>query len=337
MNISTSSRRRKRLQDLVEIQKERLIGPEGAEISRDIPVVDLADFEARRKTIVEEIWSAATGLGFFQLVGHEIPGSLIDQAFIQSKAYFSLSQNFKQKQAMVRGSNAGWECKEQIRPSTGTADQKESFQITLPRMTGLWPDTEILPDFKNVLLTFERMNWFIAMKVLTCLAERLGFAPSVFTKGHDPLAPDYQSTLRLLHYFPLEVSKSADVKFWRAGAHTDFDCLTILHQRRGQPGLQVCPGKEAYNETIGWTDVPAEDHVLTCNVGDMLMRWSDDRLISNLHRVRMPKTHEDLKDRYSIAFFAQANGKTMLKGPLDKYEPITARNYIQMRIKENFK
>ncbi len=30
---------------------------------------------------------------------------------------------------------------------------------------------------------------------------------------------------------------------WRAGAHTDYDCLTLLFQREGQDGLQVCPAR----------------------------------------------------------------------------------------------
>lgn len=32
---------------------------------------------------------------------------------------------------------------------------------------------------------------------------------------------------------------------------------------------------------------PVED-AITINIGDMLMRWSDDRLKSNFHRVRAP-------------------------------------------------
>ena len=38
----------------------------------------------------------------------------------------------------------------------------------------------------------------------------------------------------------------------------------------------------------------------------MLMRWSDDRLKSNYHRVRMPRAGEYLGPRYSLAWFNQA-------------------------------
>lgn len=325
------------MQDLVEVEKERSVGALGTEIYRDIPVIDLSDFEARRDEIAQALWNAATGLGFFQLKGHTIPNALLDAAFTQSQRYFAQPNDQKRQNAMVPGTNAGWEYKSQIRPSTGTADQKESYQITLPRMAGLWPTAEAVPQFKEVMLAFERMNWMVAMQVLSCLADHLEFSQSVFLDGHDPLCADYQSTLRLLHYLPLEDAKPEDFKFWRAGAHTDFDCLTLLHQRKGQAGLQVCPGKDATGRVLGWTDVPAEDYVITCNIGDMLMRWSDDRLISNLHRVRMPKPGESLSSRHSIAYFAQANKDTVLQGPLGKYEPMTGHEYIQMRIGANFK
>lgn len=325
------------MQELAEIEKERRVGARGTELDRDIPVIDLSDFDARHAEISDAVWNAATDLGFFQLTGHGIPNALTDAAFAQSEAYFAQGTDAKEQNAMVPGTNAGWEYKSQVRPSTGTADQKESYQITLPRMSGLWPDPAAVPQFKDVMLAFERMNWFVAMRVLSLLEERLGFVPGTISGVHDPLAPEYQSTLRLLHYLPLEDAKPEDFTFWRAGAHTDFDCLTLLHQRKGQSGLQVCPGKDAEGRALGWTDVPAEDHIITCNIGDMLMRWSDDRLISNLHRVRMPKPGESLAARHSIAFFAQANQDTVLQGPLEKYAPMTGHDYIQMRIGANFK
>jgi isopenicillin N synthase-like dioxygenase len=40
----------------------------------------------------------------------------------------------------------------------------------------------------------------------------------------------------------MENAQAQDFEGWRAGAHTDFDCLTLLHQKTGQGGLQVCPG-----------------------------------------------------------------------------------------------
>ena len=75
------------------------------------------------------------------------------------------------------------------------------------------------------------------------------------------------------------------------GAHTDFDTLTMLFQRVGQGGLEVCPGREATSEfgsADAWYPVPPVEDAITVNIGDMLMAWSDGRLKSNLHRVKAP-------------------------------------------------
>ena len=321
---------------LQELQKESEIGGMGAEIDREIPQIDMSDYFARKAEITQDLWQAATGIGFFQLTNHGIPQTLIDEAFRLSADFFDLPKETKAQYPLMPGTNSGWEYMAQVRPSTGTADRKESYQITLPRMAKLWPTGAELAGFKATMLAFERHNWAIGMKVLSCFADKLGFAEDFFTDGHDPLVPEYQSTLRLLHYLGMEDATEADLKFWRAGAHTDFDCLTLLHQREGQDGLQVCPGKDADGRAILWTDVPPIGGVITCNIGDMLMRWSDDRLLSNLHRVRMPKPGGYLGPRYSMAFFCQANMDTVLAGPEGKYDPMTANDYIQMRLGANF-
>ena len=321
---------------LDELNHEAGLGAYGEEIEREIPKIDFSDYFNRREAISDAIWDAATDIGFFQLVNHGIPDTLIDEAFALSAAFFDLPEETKLRLPLKPGTNAGWEYKAQVRPSTGTPDQKESYQITLPRMKGLWPGGEEIFGFKETMLAFERHNWTVSMKVLDCLAERLTFPSGFFTDGHDPDTPEYQSTLRLIHYLAMEDAKPDDFALWRAGAHTDFDCLTLLHQREGQGGLQVCPGRDAQGGATQWTDVPPLAHVITCNIGDMLMRWSDDKLLSNLHRVRMPKPHESLGPRYSIAFFAQANKDTMLAGLEGKHEPISAHDYIQMRIGANF-
>ncbi|WP_158968250.1 isopenicillin N synthase family dioxygenase [Chachezhania sediminis] len=321
---------------LAELEKEALMGSYGEEVDRDIPRIDMSDFHARKAEITEDLWQAATGIGFFQLENHGIPQALIDEAFALSAAFFDLPADLKDTMPLRPGTNAGWEYMAQVRPSTGTADRKESFQITLPRMRGLWPSEGDLAGFRATMLAFERQNWALAMKVLSCFGDRLGFHPDTFIDGHDPQSDQYQSTLRLLHYLGMEDATPEDFRGWRSGAHTDFDCLTLLHQKGGQGGLQLCPFKDSRGRAIAWTDVPPLEGVITCNIGDMLMRWSDDRLQSTLHRVRMPKSDEYLGPRYSMAFFAQANRDTVLAGPDGKYDPMTGHDYIQMRLGANY-
>jgi isopenicillin N synthase-like dioxygenase len=320
---------------LAELNKEATFGGMGREKARDVPQIDLTDFEARKGEIADQLWAASTEIGFFQLINHGIPQSQIDEAFAFTEKFFDLPMETKGKYPLEKGTNSGWEYKAQVRPSTGTADNKESYQITLPRMAKLWPTGEELPGFKAVMLAFERANWALGMKVLSCFALKLGFAPDFFTDAHDPMSPEYQSTQRMIHYLPMLNAKPEDFTGWRAGAHTDFDCLTLLHQRVGQGGLQLCPGKEAVGGELEWTDVAPLPGVVTCNIDDMLMRWSDDQLQSTLHRVRMPRPDEYLGPRYSLPYFCQANKDAVIQGPGKKYAPITAHDYLQQRIAAN--
>ncbi|MGV1824225.1 isopenicillin N synthase family dioxygenase [Agrobacterium vitis] len=319
---------------LAELNKETTIGGVGKTVDRDVPVIDLADFDNRKAEIADQLWEASVGIGFFQVYNHGIPQQDIDAAFETAWSFFELPAEVKAQYPMPKGTNAGWEFKAQVRPSTGTPDNKESYQITRPMMGGLWPSEEELPDFKEKMLRFERQNWELGMRILSCFALKMGFAEDFFTKAHDPASGEYQSTQRLIHYMSMENAKPEDFEFWRAGAHSDFDCLTILHQKEGEGGLQVCPGKDAASGE--WTDVPPKNGYITCNIGDMLMRWSDDQLQSTLHRVRMPRPGEYLGRRLSLPFFCQANRDAVMQGPLGKYEAITAGDYLTQRINANF-
>ena len=318
---------------MTELQKESRMGAMGSEnTTREIRVIDLSDFEARRAEIADQLWDAAVDVGFFQLINHGLPLDKVREAFAMTEKFFALPDSVKAQYPLSK--NAGWESRAQVRPSTGTPDQKESYQITRPRMDGLYPSEEELAGFKETMLGFESASWAVGMKVLSCFADKLGFDRDFFTRAHEPSKATYQSTLRLLHYYAIPPEEQDRLELWRAGAHTDFDCLTLLYQRQGQGGLQVCPGKEMQAQE--WTSVEPDEQAITCNIGDMLMRWSDDQLPSNFHRVKNPLPGEYMGPRYSLAFFCQANTDALIESPSGKYPPITAGDYLAERIRANF-
>lgn len=316
---------------LEELNRESSMGAHGSVIEREVRIIDLSNFDQRKYEIAEQLWSAAIEIGFFQVSNHGIQQQEITHAFDLAESFFKLPEDIKQKYPLNK--NAGWENKKQIRPSTRTADQKESYQITRPKMDQLWPTEQELPNFKQDILDFEAKCWALGMKILSCFAYKMGFDEAFFSAAHAPDQKTYQSTLRMLHYYAISPEQQGS-ELWRAGAHTDFDCLTLLFQREGQGGLQVCPGKE--KEQHEWTSITPYNDVITCNIGDMLMRWSDDILPSNFHRVKMPELNEYHGARYSLAFFCQANEDVIIEGPNKKYPPITAKEYLKQRISANF-
>jgi isopenicillin N synthase-like dioxygenase len=327
-----------------ELDLESRMGGVGTETTdRSVPVIDVNNWDLTDEqwdAKAEEFWDAATTIGFFQLKNFGITREEIEAQFGQAERFFALPENTLSTVQKPKGKNVGFEYRSQIRPSTGTPDEKESYQITRPLMDGLWLDEETIPGFRDASLSFESRCHDVAMRVLEFFAVKLGFERDYFTKVHDPASPEHQCTLRMIHYMAMDaehnVPDAEGQPIWRAGAHTDFNLLTLLFQTDGQSGLQVMPGADAGQDVQAWTPVPAFTDILTCNIGDMLMRWSDDRLKSNFHRVKAADTGVDIPERYSMPYFAQADRTAVIQGPEHKYEPMTAGDYLDMRIRANF-
>ncbi|KAF3256955.1 hypothetical protein TWF217_004888 [Orbilia oligospora] len=311
------------------------------ESTRQIPRISLHDWDNRKNEIMKEIMNAAENVGFFIVKDQESPSKAdIEEAFRISESFFRLPEDVKSRTPFIREQNTGWEKRAQIRPSTNLPDQKESIQLQYHRRYDpTWPVVDDhIPDFHKTISGFMEKTQTVSMRILSCLAIGLGLEEDYFTKIHDIKSNEAMTTLRLLHYHENETRAIPDGHI-RAGAHTDYDFLTLLFQRTGEDGLEVCPGRECYTSFgMGdvWTPVKANTGEIVCNIGDMLMSLSDDRLKSLFHRVRNPRTGESQKARHSIAFFNQPIRSAMIQGPLKKYPPITARDFILDAARRNY-
>ena len=173
-------------------------------------------------------------------------------------------------------------------------------------MEGKWLPETLLPGFKDASLLFMKKCQSLSEKLMLCFARALGFPDDYFTKTHDITRPESQTVLRLLHYFPLDPSLPVPSNYHRAGAHVDWDSLTLLFQRPFQSGLEICPGREvstAFGIGDVWTKVEPVEGEIVWNAGDLLMRWSDDRFRSAFHRVSTPEGEGDWwGGRFSMEF-----------------------------------
>ncbi|KAI9253985.1 hypothetical protein BDA99DRAFT_519528 [Phascolomyces articulosus] len=306
--------------------------------NRNFTCIDLSDFDNRRDEIVADLMRASTGDGFFYVINHGIAVEDIRSMFQSSVDFFSLPDDIKKKYPMDISRNAGWEKLAQIRPSTGVADLKESAQFSFHGIEDLWPTEQDAPGFRTRSEKFMLQCHEVSVKLLTCLALGLGFQEDFFTRCHDITQPDILNTLRCLHYHDI-TGQTFPPEYWRAGAHTDFDTLTLLFQRPGENGLEVCPGREASTE-FGhgdkWAPVNPNEGEIVCNLGDMIMRWSDDKFKSNYHRVRAPRVGEYQGPRYSIAYFNQANRSAIIQGRTRYPEPITAGEFLMQAMERNY-
>jgi isopenicillin N synthase-like dioxygenase len=84
-----------------------------------------------------------------------------------------------------------------------------------------------------------------------------------------------------------------------------------------------------------WIDAPHIPGAFVCNIGDCLMRWTNDVYISTPHRVAIP-----VQDRYSVAFFLDPNPDARVEvlqscvepGAASKYQPTSGADYLRERL-----
>mmetsp|Transcript_31453 Transcript_31453/g.101039 ORF Transcript_31453/g.101039 Transcript_31453/m.101039 type:complete len:349 (-) Transcript_31453:54-1100(-) len=306
------------------------VGGASCTAAAELPLIDL-DAEGA----AEAMWSAASSLGFFT-VRH---GLRLEDIFGVAEEFFEYDRETKEALSPYSASlNAGYEYMRQTRPSTGLADVKESIQITTREssMEGRWPGTK----FEAVVRAFASEANELAKKIMASLEGKLAnLQQGTLASAHTIWTEDSQCTLRLLRYPPLLEDKDLPEGSMRAGAHTDWGCVTLLFQLPGNEGLECAQNPRRNDTGTSWMKVdPVEGHVAV-NVGDMLAKWSEGKLLSNLHRVRMPQTDDERRRaRYSIAWFAQADKHQSIttSTPTGGTTTISAGDYILSRLKSNY-
>ena len=136
--------------------------------------------------------------------------------------------------------------------------------------------------------------------------------------------------MRPIHYPPI---KEEPKKAVRAAAHGDINLITLLMGAHGK-GLQV------KNNQDEWIDAIASKDEIVINVGDMLSRYTNNKLKSTIHRVVNPPKEYWNKSRYSIPFFLHPVGSmnlNVLENCIDqknpkKYKDITAQDFLINRL-----
>jgi isopenicillin N synthase-like dioxygenase len=313
-------------------------GEGGSIMTSALPIIDLSslgDDDRALSELAADIGAACRDVGFFYVVKHGVGRDLMKQAFVQSQRFFALPLTDKQALAIDRiGGNRGYSglMREALDPAQG-ADMKEAFNVGLDlepddpellagkpfRALNAWPD---LPGFKQTLLAYYDACASLGARLHRAFARDLGIATDHFADKFDrPMA-----TLRLLHYPAAPNGAKARMG---AGAHTDYGNLTLL-------ATDDVGGLEVRTRAGQWVEAPAAPGAFVVNIGDCLMRWTNDVYVSTPHRV----VSRSGRERYSIAFFFDPNPDAevavipscVTQGERPRYEPILAADYLKFRL-----
>ena len=325
-----------------------------------IPVIDM-----QKDTAAKDLVNAFETIGFATLIHHGVEQKVMESAFQSSKRFFELSEKTKlESKYKSHSSNRGYipfqaECHVGLN-DMDMADFKETFDIgwdkdVSPDLKTPWPTKEY-PQMEGELMDYFTQCETLQLKVLRLLGEGMNLEdPDFFVQRCN----EKHCNLRLLHYPSVESSQYRDhivttaendgkdpqSVLVRGLRHTDYGTITLLAQD-SIGGLRVQPRTGNYGEN-DWIPVPPVPYSFVVNVGDMLQRWTNDRLVATPHQVvhyfhergEAEDDFEPIQERFSIAFFCNANKSVSVdpnnllgEGEVAKYEPVISIDYLTKRL-----
>ena len=270
-----------------------------------IPVIDLAPYLAKRpgarETTAAELGRALQDIGFFVIVNHGIPPTLIDATFAEARRFhaqpmdakLALRMNEHNNGYMMLGRYAVWTSDVN---ANDKPDLNEAFFVKRERPPddplvragrrfagpNQWPAR--LPGFREAVLAYTDAVDALGRQLLPLCAMALDLPPDTF----DVAFAESQFSFRLTHYPPV----ASEPNQFGIAPHTDSNFMTFLAQT-DVPGLQVrMPSGD-------WLEVPYIPGSFAVNSGDMMRRWTNGRFKSTPHRALPPVG----RHRYAIPFF----------------------------------
>jgi isopenicillin N synthase-like dioxygenase len=306
------------------------------------PLISLSGLHSedpdQHQRLCDQIGAAARQIGFLRICDHGIDLKLIEATYAAAERFFAMPEDFKRRYYIGNSSNhRGYV------PFTEKGDYPdevsrnyEAFDLGLDlpcndphylsgnRLLGpnVWPE---MSEFRDTVSEYYRQISSLGRRLCACLEVHLDLPTgSITSQMSKPI-----SQLRLLHY--VRKSDLRDHRSVNMGAHTDYECLTLLHTRN--KGLQVMTQDDR------WVDVPVDPCTFIVNIGDMLEAWTNGLLRSTPHRVLNLSP-----ERFSMPYFVAADYDAEIKpfpellqsGAAPQYDPFLAGEHLERMLIRDF-
>ncbi len=276
----------------------------------EIPVIDmgamLTDDEAAKRETAREAREAASRVGFFYVRNHGVPADVIARARATADRFYGLPEEVKRKYDVMKTKrHKGYVPVGGLSADPTIVDLQEGYEIGLElpeddpdylagnALLGpnVWPDE--LPAFRRDIYRYFEESMALGKRLYRLFALALELPEDHF----EPLITKPCAQLRIL-YYPETDPQDAKIGI---GSHTDYESFTLLWQ--SESGLQV------QNRAGEWIEAPPIEDTFIINIGDMMMRWTNDLFVSTPHRV----VNSSGRKRYSMALFFAANHDTIVE------------------------
>ncbi|KAK7256042.1 hypothetical protein RIF29_29475 [Crotalaria pallida] len=269
-----------------------------------VPMIDLKDIHnnpALRTEVICKIRSACSEWGFFQVINHGIPVSVLDEMIDGIRRFHEQDVEVK-KEFYSRD----WDSKKKVlyfSNLTLFTDQAANWKDTLA--FSIAPDPlkpeEIPAICRDIAIEYSRKVMDLGFTIFELLSEALGLSPSYLKE-----IKCAEGLSILGHYYP--ACPEPDLTMGST-KHTDTSFMTLLLQNQ-VGGLQILYENQ-------WVNVPPIHGALVVNIGDLLQLISNDKFVSVYHRVLSKNTGP----RISVASFF-VNAYDTVEGSEKVYGPI---------------
>lgn len=321
----------------------------------NVPVIDISPYvddagrDDARGEVAVHVDEACREVGFIQIVGHGISQSVIDGLTDAMEGFFCLTAEEKSSYRTPASVNRAYSPPKSeslslslgVEPASRLNDFFEAFNIgataehypeagELPHpdyADNVWPGTE---GFRTGVERYFAEAERVAQTMTRVFADALGVPSSFFTDRTDHSL----NVLRMNNYaLPPGTSVALDGDLNGMGEHTDYGIVTILWADQ-VAGLQVLGADGS------WHDIQPVDDALLINLGDIAARWTNERWMSALDRVKPPVVDGTIQRSRSAAFFFDGNVDAVIETlpsfmDVDHpqlYEPVTVGAHIAAKL-----
>ena len=317
-----------------------------------VPAVDITAWVAdgtpdEKAAVATAIDTACREVGFIQILGHGIPASVTDGLATAMDDFFAGDLETKKRSIAPKGTNRGYTPPKAeslslslgVESATRMNDFFEAFNVGLA--TSDFPGLDLDPMeyaenvWPDVAGYRDRIDAYFAEagRVARTLTDIFAAALDLPAGFFDAYTDHSIDVLRMNNYALPPGTVDLDGDLIGMSEHTDFGIVTVLWADQVK-GLQVL-GSDG-----SWNDVSPADDALLVNLGDLTARWTNERWMSTLHRVKPPIVDGTINRRRSAAYFHDGNAdatiaalpSTVEPGSEPLYPPITVSEHIQAKL-----